>query len=280
MYERRLDRNNPGCVMILLDQSGSMDEPIAGGAGRSKADALASAINNLLYELVIRCVKDPNEGPRNYYDIGLISYGEATRSAWRGGLEGRTLVPVREVADNPVRVDTVASTRADGDASTTAKAAKAPIWIEPTAAGRTPMSAAFNLAGRLVAEWVREHPDSFPPIVVNISDGAATDGNPQVWSERIRGLSTRDGNVLLFNLNLSVLEGEPLYFPSDDTALTSDYARTLFAMSSPLPDYMRQIALGQGIATAEGARGFVFNAGIEALVKFLQIGTATSQAVA
>ena len=55
-YERRLDRNNPGCMVFLVDQSGSMNEPVA-GEQRSKADAVAEALNNLLYELVLRCIR-------------------------------------------------------------------------------------------------------------------------------------------------------------------------------------------------------------------------------
>ena len=80
-------------------------------------------------------------------------------------------------------------------------------------------------------------------------------------------LSTRDGNVLLFNLNLSALAREQVMFPADPNGLTDDYARTLFAMSSPLPGYMCELATSHGIPVRPGARGFVFNAGVAALVR-------------
>ncbi len=63
-YDRRLDRHHPGCILFLIDQSGSMNEPVS-GEQRPKAIALAEALNNLLYELVIRCIKDEAAGPRH-----------------------------------------------------------------------------------------------------------------------------------------------------------------------------------------------------------------------
>ena len=99
-YERRLDRNNPGCMVFLVDQSGSMSETVA-GEQRSKADAVAEALNNLLYELVLRCIKDENEGPRHYYDISVIGYGPGVGSALGGALNGRDMVSIVDVADNP-----------------------------------------------------------------------------------------------------------------------------------------------------------------------------------
>jgi len=282
VYSKRLDRTHPGCIVIMVDQSGSMEEPIARQAGTSKAVALADAINTLLYELVIRCVKNPNEGPRNYYDIGLIGYGASVGPAWSGALHGRLLVPVSEVANNPVRVAErpQEAAGAAGEQPTVPRVVKTPEWIEAVAGGTTPMCAAFDVTGQLVADWVRAHPDSFPPIIVNISDGAATDGDPLPWAERIVSLSTRDGNVLLFNLNLSALGGEQIMFPATPARLNDPFAQTLFAMSSPLPDYMCQLAGAHGIPVQMGARGFVFNAGVAALVRFLQIGTSTAQAVA
>ena len=57
-YQRTIDRRHPGCLIFLLDQSGSMAEPIGGGhASVSKAQALADIINDLLPHIIKRCVK-------------------------------------------------------------------------------------------------------------------------------------------------------------------------------------------------------------------------------
>src|SRR4051794_10610590 len=37
-YSAQITRRNPACLIFLLDQSGSMEEPIAGGGGQKKKD--------------------------------------------------------------------------------------------------------------------------------------------------------------------------------------------------------------------------------------------------
>jgi hypothetical protein len=281
MYAQQINRTNPGCLVLLLDRSGSMREPIANGGGRSKAEALADAVNSLLYELVLKCIKNPTEGPRNYYDVCVLGYGgDEVGSALGGELAGREVVSIVDLANHPMRVDErLEHPEGAGDADALPRGIKVPVWVDPVAAGGTPMSEAINRAGALVAPWVRSHRGSFPPIVINASDGAATDGDPAQWSERMRSLATEDGNVLFFNLNLSALGGEPVYFPGTTEDLANDYARSLFDMSSRLPGYMRSLAAAQGIPVSEFARGYVYNADMGAVVRFLQIGTATAQAM-
>ncbi len=48
-----------------------------------------------------------------------------------------------------------------------------PIWVEPHAAGQTPMCEALRRIRDLAAAWCAEaaHAASFPPIVFNITDG-------------------------------------------------------------------------------------------------------------
>ncbi len=263
-YQKRVDREHPACFIFLIDQSYSMSERAAGAAdGASKAMALAEAVNDLIYELVVRSVKDPSQGPRHYYDLAVVGYGGSVGSAWCGALAGQDLVAIDEIARNPVRVED----RPDGT--------RFPIWFEPVTDGPTPMSAAIDYAGRLTSGWVAQHPDSFPPVVVNISDGAATDGDPREWAQRLGSLGTSDGQALIFNVNISSTGGTPLWFADDPGQLPSDYARTMFEMSSILPGFMQELAAMDGHHVSSSSRGFVFNADITSIVNFLQIGTST-----
>ena len=75
-YRRRIDRLNPGLIIVLVDQSDSMAELIDGGRV-SKAQAVADQINTLLYELILRCVKTPREPPRAYFYVSVIGYSTA-----------------------------------------------------------------------------------------------------------------------------------------------------------------------------------------------------------
>ena len=253
-YERRIDRANPGCILFLVDQSGSMQEPVHGTA-IPKMSAIADQINDLLTEFVLACSAG-DEGVRHYFDIGLIGYGQQVGGAFGGALAGRSIVSIVEMANNPL------ATTPD------------PIWLRPVAAGGTPMCGAIDVAGRLMADWANQHPESFPPLVINISDGAATDGDPTALAGQLRGLKTLDGDLLFFNVNISARPGAPLLFPADSRELPAndEYAMTLFEISSRLtPDQLREAKQFHG--AADGARGYAFNTNIGALRQFLRIGT-------
>jgi len=135
------------------------------------------------------------------------------------------------------------------------------------------MCAAFNLAGQVAAGWTHAHRDSFPPIVINITDGIPTDGRPgeiEEWGRRIRSLRTDDGEVLLFTIHLPLQIGQPVSFPSSENGLPGDDFRQMFRLSSVLPEFMR---LRAGAQVAPGARGLVCNADMNAAIHALQVGT-------
>lgn len=254
MYSRQLNRRDPGCVILMLDQSGSMEEPFY-GTPEPKKDVLARAVNGFIVELVLRCVKGPNEAPRDYFDIGLIGYGE--QLGWLLGTDGP--IPVSEMADRGNTLDRSAN--------------GFPMWVEPTAGNGTPYCGALDAVGRVLHGWIKGHPGSFPPMVINLTDGAPTDGDPSVWSDRVRSLGTDDGTVLLFNINLSALPGTPMLFPSDMTQMGDDFARALFQQSSVLPEPMVAQAQALGLHVAPGARGFGFNVDFTSINQFLRVGT-------
>ena len=273
-YTQRTDRAHPSFIMFLVDQSYSMSDKLAGDS-RTKAEALADAVNSVLYELILRCIKNTSEGPRHYYDLAVVAYGPQNPHsgtdvgpAWGGSLAGQLVVSSKDVGNHPIRVEQRPT--ADG------AMANLPIWFEPMTDGGTPMCAAMNLAGQTIADWIARHPDSFPPVVIHVTDGESTDGDPRVWAQRLQSLSTTDGNVLVLNLSLSAKSGSPVVFPSEAGVLPKGYARTLFEMSSVLPGFMVDLAAGQGISAQHGARGFVHNADIATVPSFFQIGTATA----
>lgn len=271
-YSVEISRANPTCFVFLLDQSTSMTDPIAAGeAPKRKADAVADALNRLLFELSLKCAKE--EGVRDYFHVAVLGYGARVGSAFGGELAGRDLVPLSQVADNPLRVEERAKKVPDGAGGLVETTARFPVWVDPVANGGTPMSHALREAVALVERWVSERPGCFPPIVINLTDGESTDGDPSEPASRLRALATADGPVLLFNLHVSGGQTAPVVFPSAEESLTDEFARMLFTMSSPLPPHMVAYATSQGIATSEGSRGFVFNADITSVVQFLDIGT-------
>jgi hypothetical protein len=283
-YTAEINRLHPSCFLFLIDQSGSMVEAIDAGLPgtshgplgnrRTKAQGVADAINRLLQNLVIKCAK--SDGVRDYYSVGVIGYGVQVGPAFGGPLSGSDLVPISEVANSPVRIEERTKKVDDGAGGIMEQTVKFPIWFEPTASGGTPMCRAFRYATTLLTPWVAEHPDSFPPIVINISDGASTDGDATAPAEALKNLATADGNALLFNAHISANQATPIEFPRDEEGLPDQYAHLLYRISSPLPDYMLEVARQEEYVVADGARGFVFNADLVSVIRFLDIGTRPS----
>jgi len=149
-----------------------------------------------------------------------------------------------------------------------------PVWLEPVYSHNTPMQEAMSYTFNLVTDWVSRHPASFPPIIIHVTDGMPTDGDPRDLAEAIRSLATNDGNVLMFSLHLSATNNPPVVFPNNAGNLPDDYARLLFEMSSELPSQWHVVAAEtMGMNIAQGARAFVFNADLSAMIRFLEIGT-------
>jgi hypothetical protein len=275
MYSAEISRANPTCFVFLLDQSRSMEDRIGGEDGaQSKEDVVADAINRLLQELAIKCAKE--EGVRDYFYISAIGYGKSVGPALAGALAGRDIVPLSEVAETPARLEDRIKKIPDGAGGLVDQPIKFPIWVDPVALGGTPMSQALALAQSIVSAWLKEHPDCFPPVVLNLTDGESTDGDPTGPAQALRDLASTDGNVLLFNLHVSSDASPAISFPDSETVLPNKYAKTLFTVSSVLPNHMRTYALQQGYPVSGDTRGFVFNADVTSVVQFLDIGTRAS----
>lgn len=254
-----------------------MVEPLGGTSAR-KCDELAKAVNAWLYNMSIRASGD--EGIRDYMDVGLIGYRTDQQAtpiigpALVGPLAGRELVSVTDIGNQPARIDSVMQQIEDEETGEMIEfPSDSPIWIDPVAEGSTPMCHVLYHAYNLLNQWIGQHPDSFPPIVIHISDGESQDGDPIPYADAVKGLATSDGNVLLFNCHLSMSAGNQVAFPSTPDGMPDPLAEVLFNMSSVLPEPFYQSAVAEGMPLQPGARGMAFNADMVVLVKFLDMGT-------
>lgn len=273
MHNAEISRANPAAFVLLIDQSGSMADPWGAGTSDPKAKALADAVNNLLYTLVLRASK--GEAIYDYFDIALVGYGQTVGSCFQGALSGQEFVPVSKIGMNPLRLEDRIKKVPDGAGGIVETKVKFPIWLEAVAAGGTPMCQALDMVRSLVSKWAPSHPRSFPPIVIHITDGESTDGDPSEIATAIRGITTQDGEVLLLNLHISGKSGEKMAF-SDSEDLPDEYAKFLFRISSILPPNMAAEAAKLGYRISPQSRGYMFNAAQVEIVEFLQIGTRPS----
>ena len=137
--------------------------------------------------------------------------------------------------------------KADGAGGVYEEEFQLPVWFDAMANGKTPMNAAFSAVVSPVRNWVSRHPDCFPPIVINLTDGAYTDQSPAAVVRELMQMGTSDGNVLVFNCHISADAGMAVAFPDDAQAAGfTGLARELYDMSSPLPDPMRRQAEPKG----------------------------------
>ena len=277
-YSAEISRTHPTAILFLLDQSASMQDPFGGAEQRgdaapSKARVLADVVNRLLQNLVLRCAKE--DGVRDYFHVGIVGYGDRVQPLIQAADDlHRNLVAISHLAERPLRMEErMRQVRRNGEP--VSKRIKVPIWFDPHAKNGTPMCQALDLGTQIVRSWIDVHPRDFPPIVINVTDGEATDGDPLDFARRLTSYATDDGDVLLFNVHLSSSQEPAVELPDAAAELPSDdeYALQLFQMSSPLPFSMRAAAQQEGYEVNLDTRGFIFNADPAALIRFLEIGT-------
>ena len=276
-YTADISRNNPGCFLFLIDHSGSMVGALGGQPGLKKMDGAADAVNRILDAVSQRCSQGMDI--RDYFHVGIITYStdDAGKPKVEAALPGTSpatpFLKISEVVD-AAEVEERQVKESDGAGGLVEVSRKFPVWIRPTAGYGTPMCTALSAAADALREWTNAHPDSYPPMVISVTDGAATDGNPVPLAEEIMSMQTNDGNVLVYNAHLSEMSAMPVQYPSEESEVPPDeYALQMFRMSSVFPDPVVELATGMGLPVTQGSRGYVYNADMVALVQFLDIGT-------
>ena len=255
--------SNPGCIIILVDQSWSMSEPFNDGG--TKAERAALAVNRVLEELVLACRS--GEEIRDRCHVTVIGYGERVECVVDG--------MISEVPSALLEVKKIKKLISDGAGGVIEIEVEMPVWLEPKANSQTPMHEAFQRAAEVIGHWRADRPDGFPPIVINITDGAAT--RPDLAADaarKIMNFRTTDGTVLVFNLHIanSGKMVDPL--PHNTTQFSSEpLAEYLFDISSVLPQPLVKSAEEAGFSLEPGARCFGYNMDEPSMIKILQFGS-------
>ena len=273
-YQAEISRINPTCLFFLIDQSTSMNDPINGVSGNPrKADFVADALNRIIQTLVVTASKDVSI--RRYFQIGAIGYGDSVDSAFGNLFGEQKLIWIDEFYNKQLRIEERSKTESDGAGGIVRTSTKFPVWINPKANGQTPMCEALNRTKAILEKWVTEHSSAFPPIVINLTDGEANDGDPSIPAQEIKDIYTNDGNVVLMTVHVSSNSfTKQIMFPNVSEGLPDDHSKVMFDMSSPLIESMIEVANNEfGLSIKKGAKGFVYNSGIEGIVETLDIGS-------
>lgn len=292
-YRKSWNRQHRGLLIFLLDQSGSMQQTVQIGNQSYTNGAMATTtLDSLIVSVINNTPIDPQTGHvKDYCDLLVLGYGNDVFPLLDNGRGAP--VSIKELADNPRGHRAVVVERYDRVLNKKVPVKETqPFWIPPYKPNndRTEMARALQRAYRVIQDWLSadaRRRQSFPPIVVNITDGEHNgEGDPMDAATRIRQLTTDDGQVLLFSCHLTSNSTNHLVFPRDASIIQSRitasneraWALNLFQMSSEIPASMAKRARESFHAgLADGARGFIYNANPSDLMDFLSWGTRPSQ---
>jgi len=287
VYDVKISRKNPALIILLIDQSHSMNEQFfsAGGKTFTIAQIAKYVADRFLYEILSRCLK--GNDIYDYVDTAIIGYGTSIKSALpKVGLD-EFPIPSSYLPKIFIR-------RNEKNSSDEEFPLPRYEWVESVANGYTSMLSAFNKAKQIIEEWIPDHRDSFPPIVLNITDGMPTDDielvermqnntlgemetlNIFTTAKKIQEMRTDNGNVLICNAHVSPEKITQIEFPNNVDNIENPFAELMFVMSSVVPKELFELGREYRFNLSEGSRFFVFNAEAKTLLNFINFGSGAS----
>lgn len=287
MYQQSITHLNRSAVIIAIDCSVSMQSwTYLRHTRMRKMEAAALITNYTIDEIVVRATRG-NE-IRNYYDIAVVGYsGDGVEVII--GDHSDNLVDIKslfEVMPQPSCYQ-ITQQNSKGEAITTPLTLHE--WVKPKACGTTPLYEALILIKSMLSDWCNNphNRHSFPPLVINISDGCCSDGDYNEVVEiakDIQVLRTTDGTTTFVNILLTTdreIREEPLMFPSlDEFTPSTDEEQLLHEMSSILPSELDDaLCKLTGYKSNKTRKCFARNASICEILAMADIGTEGCQGI-
>lgn len=290
-HNARLAGSTRGCFIFLVDQSYSMSDSFGNeSTGMTLAQATARMINAWIEEMCLEATK--GDEIKDWFDLSVIGYGTddegepiVATAFTEGALSGRERVTIPELADNVAFEETVAQKFYDpSTGELVEESVKRPGWIRPVMQGGTPLMQALYEAHRLADKWIEEgnhKQQCLPPTVINITDAELNDEGgehtPEDYADSLKELQTEDGNVLLFNCQLSPTPSDAILCPDSIEQLPADeFAQMMYRMSSDLPEsFVEQVKSTNAIPDVRlGAKCLAYNtADTSRMISFFKMGT-------
>lgn len=280
MYDQPVTHKERTAILFIVDCSVSMLQPATiGNLTLPKIEIVKFICNAMIDELMLRSLRGTKV--RNYYDIAVLGYSMGGVESLLPG-DSDSFISVDRLVEMAPMPQTIYVEQHDGNGNTI----NAPItiheWINPRAAGSTPMHEALAYAYTLVERWCHnlDNRYSFPPIVFHITDGDFNDADEVSLldiASRIKQTHTEDGNTLLFNIHLSSdrEDGYSESFPHAKKFTTDRRNRAiLYEMSSVMPKTLEPFITCLDSVKHRGPyRCVTFNTAPCGLLSILNIGT-------
>jgi len=261
-YTNAFTRANPGLIVILVDQSRSMEDPWLNNL--SLAENTANSINSVITEVILRLTLPNGNVKRNVF-LAVVGYGGTDNykaniiaDDWIDEIESKyplQSIPIGNITQDVVKI------------------------LDPVMGGGTPMASAFKTAKDIIESWIQTHnaTEDPVPVVINISDGAPTDDVNELkqYVSEIKSLQVPDGNPLVFNIHLSANGGIEMKFAKTLPSNSDTMSSLLHEISSEASvELINKIPELQQQGLQGGEKLFMSNVQrAEELTKFLQLGT-------
>jgi hypothetical protein len=223
-YKIPATSKTPALIIYLLDVSGSMSQDCG---GRPRIEVISDALQKVAVKMVQRSTKGVNVAPR--YRVAIFAYSSQV-------------------------IDIL------GGVKTIDEFAKMGV-PRLTTLDMTDTAAAFAKAEELLDAELPNLQDCPAPLVCHMTDGEYNGADPTPIARRIAAMAVPDGNVLIENIyvrsgGLTVTDVNSWPGISSAGELRESYSRTLFEMSSPIPESYRSVMSEFGYTLAQGARMF------------------------
>lgn len=270
MYKNSFSRKNPGLVVIMVDQSGSMCYTSKKN-GLSLAENAANSVNNLINEFILKLSTTSASGEevvKSSIKLVVIGYGGPNDEAYI-------------ICDD--MIDKIAEDYPMGKVKISTREGlfeqDCIEVVQPVADTCTPMAWAMSLAKDEVSKWLKTHntPEDPVPVIINISDGIPTDSEEDVkkYADDIKNMTMPDGNPRIFNIHISDESEQDIRFPKDKGEFADNCAELLFDISSEVTqDLIQSIPELVNSRVQGGEKMMMSNVSDPVvLLNFLKIGT-------
>lgn len=242
-YSACISEDNPTSVLFILNQSYPTKEMITyNGVKKSKASIECSVIDNIINELIVR--NTSNGILNDKYNISVIGYGDHAYNCLENN---KNINSLKELDDNPISKREIDKEIITRHGIKTVKQTER-FWTTPHSEGGAYLNYALKMVKKIAEEWIDKHPSSFPPIVIHITEyryHCVDDCAMIQMVNDIKSLFTNDGNVLFFNIILSMDDNTTsVLFPTKRSDIgESYYGEMYYLMSSTLPiSYYRRLS--------------------------------------
>lgn len=265
-------------IFIISQSSYTKGEIKINEIAKTRASVFTDALNLTIQNIILKYSN--YEESLKSISIAAIGYGDYSYSLYNGELKYKSCITIDELNDNIFKIENTEKTirTRNGIKVITSSV---PKWFIEQSKGNANLLSALNKAYRIVEQWVANHPNAEPPIIIHMSDSGYTNEEHDkviMSSNILQSTFTSKGNSIFVNLLLLPEKSETILFPSSTRDLKEGvFYETYYLMSSylsrstlsKLNDGKNNTAIIEKKASVFTSDVFVFNAYLNKLVSLL-----------